>query len=536
MRIGTKIMGLVGLGLVLAVSIGAGASWFLSGVHDQFTLLSRANQALRNQGDADMMHDTIQGDVFVGLLAETPEQLAAASEALEEHIGIFEDRMKANDGLLDSAEAIALRERIMPSITAYANKSREVLKLAASDPAAARHMRIEVRERFEALEDPMGELGDAIEECAAQRKSDVQASIERAQYAMLVGGGIGCATVGLVAFLVARNMARGLGLAVGAITNLSRNIAPAKLDAARSDEIGDLARAIDSMVAARAELTDRIMTTAARVAESTTQLSDRAEQMRTNFEQQTARLGEVATAMTEMSSSATEIATKAADVSARTSDAGQNATSGRNAVATTVDDMAAIASQVQASCDVVADLGKRSEQIGAIVGVINDIADQTNLLALNAAIEAARAGEHGRGFAVVADEVRKLAERTQKATQEVVDSIAKIQEGTTSAVTQMAQNRTQVTSGVDKARGAGAALDQIVAGASEIDSAVRNIAAAAEEQSATTEEINRTIENTSTLAEQNSEEVRAIAAAVLQLSADGATLRAVVEQMQLQRA
>lgn len=536
MRIGTKIVGLVSLGLVLAAGIGAGSLAMLDGVHREFKTLERAQESLRRQCDADMMHDAIQGDVFAGLLAEGPEELRDARATLEEHIATFEENMAANTGQLDSDAAAQMHARVLPLLNEYVRVSRDVLRVAETDPSAARTMRSEVRAKYEELEDPMGALADAISAHADESQLAVEHAVERGELLVLVGGGAGCVAVGLVAFIVARNMARNLGAAVAAIVNLSQNRAPTSLCNDRKDELGDLARAIDSMVTARGELTDRIMATAARVADSTTQLSNRADQMRANFEQQAARLGEVATAMTEMSSSATEIATKAEDVTARTSDAGKNASHGRSAVAATVHDMDAIAKQVQASCDVVADLGARSEQIGAIVGVINDIADQTNLLALNAAIEAARAGEHGRGFAVVADEVRKLAERTQKATQEVVASIAKIQDGTKSAVNQMAQNRTQVTAGVEKARGAGAALDQIVSGASEIDGAVRNIAAAAEQQSATTEEINRTIESASTLADQSNEEIRAIASEVTQLSADGATLRAVVEQMQLQRA
>lgn len=536
MRVGTKIVGMVSLGLVLAAGIGTASVVLLNGVRTQFKSLERAETALRHQCDADMMHDAIQGDVFAGLLADSPEQLRSASASLEEHIATFEENMAANTGQLDSDAAAEIHSRVLPLLSEYVNESRRVMHIAESDPAQARTMRDAIRAKYEALEEPMGALADAISAHAEEGQLAVAHAVDRAEVIVLVGGGAGCVAVGLVAFLVARSMARGLSGAVRAIVALSNNCAPQALDATRHDELGDLARAIASMVASRADLTERIMATAARVADSTTQLSNRADQMRANFEQQAARLGEVATAMTEMSSSATEIATKAADVTARTTDAGRNASHGRDAVAATVDDMDAIATQVQASCDVVADLGSRSEQIGAIVGVINDIADQTNLLALNAAIEAARAGEHGRGFAVVADEVRKLAERTQKATQEVVESIAKIQDGTKSAVNQMAQNRTQVTAGVEKARGAGAALNQIVAGASEIDGAVRNIAAAAEQQSATTEEINRTIESASTLADQSSEEVQAIASAVTQLSADGATLRAVVEQMQLQRA
>ena len=128
--------------------------------------------------------------------------------------------------------------------------------------------------------------------------------------------------------------------------------------------------------------------------------------------------------------------------------------------------MQGIATEVQSSADTINALGKKSETIGEIIAVINDIADQTNLLALNAAIEAARAGEHGRGFAVVADEVRKLAERTTEATEEVSQSINGIQGETGSAVKLIESGSERVTRGVDLASQAGTALESIVSGSS----------------------------------------------------------------------
>jgi methyl-accepting chemotaxis protein len=234
-----------------------------------------------------------------------------------------------------------------------------------------------------------------------------------------------------------------------------------------------------------------------------------------------------------MNAAAGEIAGKASEVSAQSTQAGQHATSGRDVVAQAVVDMETIATQVQASCEVMGELGKKGEQIGAIIEVINDIADQTNLLALNAAIEAARAGEHGRGFAVVADEVRKLAERTQQATQEVATSITQIQAGTKDAVARMNANRSQVGSGVEKARGAGAALEQIVVGTSQVGDAVRNIAAAAEEQSATTGHINETLEQANALAQQSRQEAEGMNEALSQLFTESQGLKQTVESLRL---
>ncbi|MEM9373287.1 MAG: methyl-accepting chemotaxis protein, partial [Planctomycetota bacterium] len=155
---------------------------------------------------------------------------------------------------------------------------------------------------------------------------------------------------------------------------------------------------------------------------------------------------------------------------------------GGTVVADTITEIQGIADQVRQSVDAVAALGVKSEQIGEIIAVINDIADQTNLLALNAAIEAARAGEHGRGFAVVADEVRKLAERTTTATEQVSRSIREIQSDTKTAIEQIEQGSSRVENGVQMASNAGGSLDRIVDASQTLRSMVDDIAHAIEEQ------------------------------------------------------
>ncbi|MFN9972490.1 MAG: methyl-accepting chemotaxis protein, partial [Phycisphaerae bacterium] len=190
--------------------------------------------------------------------------------------------------------------------------------------------------------------------------------------------------------------------------------------------------------------------------------------------------------------------------------------------------MKAIAEQVNESAASVAMLGKKSEQIGQIIGVINDIADQTNLLALNAAIEAARAGEHGRGFAVVADEVRKLAERTAKATDEVAQSIREIQSDTTSAVAQIESGAERVNKGVELATQAGTSLSTIVESSSKVGSMVQSIAAAADQQAGTSNQIAKSVEEINAITRESTEGASQAAQAAAQLSRQAEELQAVV--------
>jgi methyl-accepting chemotaxis protein len=232
--------------------------------------------------------------------------------------------------------------------------------------------------------------------------------------------------------------------------------------------------------------------------------------------------------MEEMSASVVEVARKSTDACRTAEEAGSQATEGGNVVEKTVVEMKGIADQVTESARSVNNLGKKSEQIGQIISVINDIADQTNLLALNAAIEAARAGEHGRGFAVVADEVRKLAERTTTATEEVARSIREIQTDTGAAVGCIEEGTKKVQSGVQFATNAGEALRKIVQGSENVRQMVQSIAAAAEEQSAAGEQISKSVEQINAVTRESAEGAQQSSKAAAELSKQAELLERLV--------
>ena len=220
----------------------------------------------------------------------------------------------------------------------------------------------------------------------------------------------------------------------------------------------------------------------------------------------------------------------AADGAKRASQSAQN---GTVVVDATIAVMGQIADKVQESAKTVERLGIRSEQIGAIIGTIEDIADQTNLLALNAAIEAARAGEQGRGFAVVADEVRALAERTTRATREIGEMIKAIQSETKGAVAAMEQGVQQVESGTIEASKSGAALREILEQINDVAMQVNQIATAAEEQTATTSEISSNMQQITEVVRRTSNGAHESAAAAAQLSGNAEELHRLVRQFKL---
>jgi methyl-accepting chemotaxis protein len=206
---------------------------------------------------------------------------------------------------------------------------------------------------------------------------------------------------------------------------------------------------------------------------------------------------------------------------------------GGKVVEETVAGMNRIAAVVNHSAETVKALGKSSDQIGEIIGVIDDIADQTNLLALNAAIEAARAGEQGRGFAVVADEVRKLAERTTKATKEIASMIKTIQNDTRGAVTSMNEGTKQVDEGIKLAERAGLSLKEIVDVSQTVTEMIEQIAAASEQQSSASEQISKNVEAITSVAGQTANGTQQIARAAEDLNRLTENLQQILRKFRL---
>ncbi len=253
-------------------------------------------------------------------------------------------------------------------------------------------------------------------------------------------------------------------------------------------------------------------------AKAAVEISSSTEEMAAGANEQSAQASEVASAIEQMTRTILETTKNTTIATEASKNAGNYAVEGGKVVKETIQGMMRISEVVKQSSDTVQELGKSSKEIGEIVQVINDIADQTNLLALNAAIEAARAGEQGRGFAVVADEVRKLAERTTKATQEIAEMIKNIQKSTEGAVMSMRQGTKEVENGRMLAEKAGTSLQEIISGAERVVDIVTQVAAASEEQSGASQQITQNIELITNVTQQSAIGVRQIAQSAEELN------------------
>ncbi len=403
--------------------------------------------------------------------------------------------------------------------------------------------------------------------------SDADASLDLATKLLASGLAIAIVLAIIIAVTLTRNIIGPLARLVTFANTVAKGDLNSSLSEKRGDELGKLADAIRSMVAglkqrmeeaarkseeadnearraqqamreaeeagkaalagreAIVQAAEQLQGVAAAVTSASEELSAQIEQSSRGAEVQTQRTGEAATAMEQMTASVMEVASNAGGAAQTAGNARTKAQGGAEIVRRAVRQIGEVQDQSMHMKADMAKLDKQAEDIGQIMNVISDIADQTNLLALNAAIEAARAGEAGRGFAVVADEVRKLAEKTMSATSEVGAAIRGIQEGTRTTVQNVEHSAQTIAEATRLSTESGDSLDEIVKLVVDVSDQVQTIATAAEEQSAASEQISRSVEEVNTISSETAQAMGQAAHAIAELADQTMNLKTLIDDM-----
>lgn len=337
----------------------------------------------------------------------------------------------------------------------------------------------------------------------------------------------------LAAVIITRQITRPLKETLEVVERIGSGDLSQTIVVTRRDELGELQQGIQRMGSTLRDLIGNIRDSVVQIASAAEELSAVTEQTSAGVNSQKVETDQVATAMHEMSATVQEVARNAEQASQAASAADKEARDGDKVVGEAIVQIERLAAEVVRSTDAMTQLEQESDKIGKVMDVIKAVAEQTNLLALNAAIEAARAGEAGRGFAVVADEVRGLAQRTQKSTEEIEALVAGLQNGTRQVSTIMLSSRELTESSVTLTRKAGTSLESITLTVSNIQAMNQQIAAAAEQQSAVAEEISRSIVNVRDVSEQTASASEETAASSVELARLGNQLQMLVSHFKV---
>ncbi|MDR1994763.1 methyl-accepting chemotaxis protein [Azonexus sp.] len=403
-----------------------------------------------------------------------------------------------------SKDEVQIKDFLQEEITAVIPMQEELIKHAVNGNELEIIADLEKLENR--LEPVMARLGELIEYENGRvmlRTEEIMAGVRTITITVIVSAAMMIVLALLAAFFVTRSITQPVKRMLGTVEAMAGGDLSRVIIAESKDEIGVLQSALGRMNDNLARMIGEVRNGAKQLVSSASELSGAAASVRKSSEKQSEAATAMAAALEQMSASIGHVSTLSEDARQTSSEAGQSAHSGSDTIHTMVNDIRQISDAIGEGAAKAQQLGKESERISTIVHVIRDVADQTNLLALNAAIEAARAGEQGRGFAVVADEVRKLAERTTTSTADINATVSEIQQVTAQAVASMDLAAQEVETGIGKLRESVAGLEGITQSSSQVTQMAGQISDAARQQGVASEEMASSMQQITDLIEQN---------------------------------
>lgn len=551
MKIVTKLVMVLVTNLLLFIAMGGAAYYSSSVLNTQLKGVFNVDfkgATYLLEADRDL-HQALIAERSMCFAALGTKAFAAQMKDYADNIGQADTRINKFYTLISTQETKKYVDAYFEDRRKWEPVSKQVIEhLNSGDLEKARSLSLgEAKVLFDAMRENINALTEIVNTMATAKAVDSEERFTKLTYT-LVALTLGSLLVGaFITILVARNITVPLRKMVGFAQLIAAGEMKAHLDVEQRDENGLLANAFRDMlmqlnrtmeaVGEQTRIAEEKATQASvalKSAEEATRLAERAkadgmyqaaesleeimgevsvaaEQMSRQAEEiqqgtvtQAARIAAAATAIEEMNATVLEVARNSAEAATAGEDAKLKANEGAKVVESSIEAIRTTQCQTEELQKQMDELGLQAKSIGRIMGVITDIADQTNLLALNAAIEAARAGEAGRGFAVVADEVRKLAEKTMTATKEVGSAIHAIQNVAKLNVTSMQKAVTDLNRAVDLANQSSSVLAEIVTGVESSADRVQGIATAAEQQAATSEEINRSVDEINRITMQTS--------------------------------
>ncbi|HJV28027.1 MAG TPA: methyl-accepting chemotaxis protein [Aromatoleum sp.] len=375
------------------------------------------------------------------------------------------------------------------------------------------------------VHDELAKVADSMGREAKQADEEFDAARTKTLLTVIVISLLGALGLFVYSLFVVRSIVRPLAAAQAVARRIAAGDLNRDVEVRGSDEFAELLRSCAAMQNSLREIAGSLQTHSDQLAAMSQQLSATTTELATSTEMQSQAASSMAASVEEMSVSIAQVSDHAKEVRVAAAESGRHAAHGQTTMTAMLDNSRVTAAAVDRTAGQIRELGGLSNGISSIVGVIREIADQTNLLALNAAIEAARAGEQGRGFAVVADEVRKLAERTSGSTQEITGMIGQVQSVTQGAVASMEQVVTQIGNFNALSRDVGDAIDAVNAQSGNVMSAIVDITSALHEQSVASNEIARRVEQTAQMSEENSAAVKETSSAAQQLESVASQLQ-----------